>query len=76
LFVGGLKEECEEDNLRDYFSQFGSVATVTIVMDKETGKKKGFGFIEFDDAVDVGICKLSLLSILCPQSQLRLISFP
>jgi RNA recognition motif-containing protein len=76
LFVGGLKEDCEEDNLRDYFSQFGSVASATIVMDKETGKKKGFGFIEFDDAVDVGICKFSIIFLTITQSQLRLISFP
>ncbi|KAJ1526350.1 hypothetical protein ONE63_009499 [Megalurothrips usitatus] len=54
LFVGGVKDVHTEDNLRSYFSQFGNVMTVSIVLDKETGKKRGFGFVEYDDhdAVD------------------------
>ncbi|XP_031619602.1 heterogeneous nuclear ribonucleoprotein A1-like isoform X5 [Contarinia nasturtii] len=49
LFVGGLKDEHNEDDLREYFSDFGAVTSVNIVMDKETGKKRGFAFIEYDD---------------------------
>lgn len=49
LFVGGLKNEHDEDNLRDYFSKFGNVTSVNVVTDKETGKKRGFAFIEFED---------------------------
>ncbi|XP_034234877.1 heterogeneous nuclear ribonucleoprotein A1, A2/B1 homolog isoform X2 [Thrips palmi] len=49
LFIGGLKEEMDEDDIRNYFKQFGQVRTVSIVMDKESGKKRGFGFVEFDD---------------------------
>ncbi|KAK3908469.1 Heterogeneous nuclear ribonucleoprotein A1, A2/B1-like protein, partial [Frankliniella fusca] len=54
LFVGGVKDAHTEDSLRDYFSQFGNVVSVSIVLDKETGKKRGFGFVEYDDhdAVD------------------------
>lgn len=49
LFVGGLKDEHDEQCLRDYFSKFGNITEVAIVMDKETGKKRGFAFIEYDD---------------------------
>ncbi|XP_067143274.1 heterogeneous nuclear ribonucleoprotein 87F-like isoform X2 [Centruroides vittatus] len=49
VFVGGLKEEIEEEDLKEYFSQFGNLLSATIVTEKETGKKRGFAFLEFDD---------------------------
>jgi len=48
LFVGGLKD-LEESDLQEYFNQFGTCLSVSIIMDKASGKKKGFGFVEFDD---------------------------
>lgn len=49
IFLGGLKEDVEEPDLRDYFTQFGNVVNVNIVTEKDTGKKRGFAFVEFDD---------------------------
>lgn len=49
LFIAGIKDDVTEDQLKEYFMEFGTVTNVTIVADKATGKKKGFGFVEFDD---------------------------
>ncbi|XP_068152325.1 ribonucleoprotein RB97D isoform X3 [Drosophila tropicalis] len=57
LFVGGLKDNHDEECLREYFVQFGHVVSVKLLTDKTTGKRRGFAFIEFDDydAVDKAI---------------------
>ena len=46
LFVGNLSFSMTEDELRDLFSQAGTVQSATIIMDKMSGRSKGFAFVE------------------------------
>ena len=64
LFLGGLKEEVTDDEILQHFSQFGQVKEVTRLTDKDTGKKKGFGFVEFDDYDPVDKCLLQVIPLL------------
>ena len=47
LFVGNLSYQTMENDLREYFSQVGAVTTVNLMLDKVTGKSRGFAFVEF-----------------------------
>lgn len=49
LFVGGLKKDVTPEDLRDYFSKFGTIVDYEIVCWKEIGESRGFGFVTFDD---------------------------
>ena len=49
LYVGNLPFETTEADLQDLFSQHGEVADTAIVMDRETGRSRGFGFVEMKD---------------------------
>jgi len=46
LYVGNLPYSSTEDSLREAFSESGSVDSVTIIIDRDTGRSKGFGFVE------------------------------
>ena len=47
LYVGNLPFSATEDSLKEAFSRFGTVESVSIITDRYTGQSKGFGFIEF-----------------------------
>ncbi|MBI4094006.1 RNA-binding protein [Candidatus Kaiserbacteria bacterium] len=54
LYVGGLPYSTTDAELRDAFSQAGAVSSATVIMDRMSGRSKGFGFVEFandDDAM-------------------------
>jgi cold-inducible RNA-binding protein len=46
LYVGNLPYSTTDAELKDMFSQSGTVASATVIMDKMTGRSKGFGFVE------------------------------
>jgi RNA recognition motif-containing protein len=50
LYVGNMSFDTTEADLMEYFGQHGEVTSATIVMDRETGRPRGFGFVEFADA--------------------------
>ena len=52
LYVGNLPWSASEDEIRDLFANYGEVISVKLVSDRETGRARGFGFVEVaDDAV-------------------------
>lgn len=53
LFVGGLPYRTTGDELRDAFAQAGEVTSASIVTDRETGRSRGFGFVEMASDADV-----------------------
>lgn len=49
IFVGNLSFSATENEVRDMFEQFGTVDSVAILTDRETGRSRGFGFVEMSD---------------------------
>ncbi len=49
LYVGGLPYQTTEQDLIDLFSQGGEVASAVVITDRDTGRSKGFGFVEMDN---------------------------
>lgn len=61
LFVGSLPYSTTDDELENLFSQFGTVSSAKVIFDRETGRSKGFGFVELeaDDAAKTAINDLN-----------------
>ncbi|KAF3145240.1 hypothetical protein TWF703_007824 [Orbilia oligospora] len=57
IFVGGVSQEASEEEFKNFFMQFGRVIDSTLMIDKETGRPRGFGFVTFDNeaAVDLAL---------------------
>ena len=49
IFVASLPFQLEEADVRQTFEEFGTVSSVKLILDKETGKKRGYGFVEMPD---------------------------
>lgn len=63
IFVGGVSQETTEAEFKDYFAQFGRVVDATLMMDKDTGRPRGFGFVTFESEAGVDACLSTDLEI-------------
>ena len=59
LYVGNLSFETTESDLKELFGQAGSVETVRIITDHDSGRSKGFGFVEMQDGGDKAIAAIN-----------------
>jgi RNA recognition motif-containing protein len=50
LFVAGLPYDLDDQELNDMFAEHGTVSSAKVITDRETGKSRGFGFVEFSDS--------------------------
>lgn len=49
IYVGNLSFKASEDKLMELFSQFGEVSSAKIITDRDSGRSRGFGFVEMED---------------------------
>ena len=49
IFVAGLSYQISEEDLKELFEEYGAVSSAKIIFDRESGRSKGFGFVEMDD---------------------------
>src|SRR5438445_2382568 len=59
LYVGNLSFTTTADDLREVFGQHGNVATAQVVVDRDTGRSRGFAFVEMDDGAEQAIAQLN-----------------
>lgn len=52
LYVGNLSYSTNDEGLREHFSQAGAVSSAVVISDRETGRSKGFGFVEYEADAD------------------------
>lgn len=52
IYVGNLSYDATEEDLREAFAQFGQVSAVNIITDRETGRPRGFAFVEMPDGAE------------------------
>ena len=53
IYVGNLPYRASENELKDFFAQYGEVTSVKIITDRETNRSKGFGFVEMANDIDL-----------------------
>ena len=52
IFVAGLSYQISEADLKELFEEYGAVSSAKIIIDRDSGRSKGFGFVEMDDEAE------------------------
>lgn len=52
LFIGSLAYATTDDSLKEFFEQVGPVASARVITDRDSGRSKGFGFVQFENDAD------------------------
>jgi len=55
LYVGNLSYSTTADDLREVFAQYGTVTSASVISDRDTGRSRGFGFVEMESGADEAI---------------------
>ena len=58
IYVGNINYQATEEDLKPVFAEYGEVISVKIINDRETGRSKGFGFVEMESGADTAIEEL------------------
>ncbi len=60
LFVAGLDFSINDDDLKQIFAEYGTVESAKVIMDRETGRSRGFGFVDMSSNEDAANCVQNL----------------
>ena len=72
IYVGNLPFTTTDDDLRDLFARHGEVSTASVVIDRESGRSRGFGFVEMETAsAEVAITALNGRSLRVNEAESR-----
>ena len=65
IFVSNLSFNVQDQDLRDFFAEYGEITSAKVILDRNTGRSRGFGFVEMsdDEAARKAIQELSLIHI-------------
>ena len=59
IYVGNIPWSATDEQLRELFAAFGSVSSARVITDRETGRSRGFGFVEMEEGADEAIAELN-----------------
>ena len=63
IYVGNLPFSATEEEVKELFGEYGSVTNVSLITDRETGRPRGFGFVEMEDGAEEAIKNLDRLEM-------------